>query len=193
MNYLLLRTRTAYLRGEEDTSTEDVIDSHIQSAIEDICNEYPFSWTQDDDTIANGDDLPTTINRKWGVIIVDSNGNTLTEIPPKDQHSTTSTSVYWLSGGKFYTHSTETLYIYFYYLPTALVNDADICLIPDGEAVAYLAASKMYIGDERNRELKEDYKGEAKERIQSMIAADELYGQTIIEGSIIDLNSQIRS
>lgn len=191
MNYLGLRTRTAYLRGEEDTGTEDVIDSHIQSAILDICNEYPFSWSSDDDTIADGDDLPTAINRKWGVVIIDSEGNRLTEISPTDQYSTDSTMVYWLSGGKFYTHSTETLYIFFYYLPTALSGDSDECLVPDAEAVAYLAAAKMYIGDERNAELKADYEKEASKRIDSMKIADQMYGPQLVEGSVLDYNSQI--
>jgi len=191
MTYLELRTRTQYLRGEEDTAGETVINSHIQYAILDILNRYPFSWANAEDTISDGDTLPTDINRKWGVVVKNSDGVEFTEILPSDQDSNSSDYVFWLSGGKFYTHSSDTLKIFYNYIPTALSGDSDVCIIPDGEAVAYLAASKMYIGDERNKELKDDYKKESNDRVMLMIQADSIYGPLVTERSVLDYNSQI--
>lgn len=194
--YLRLRTRTQYLRGEEDTAGETVINDHIQAAIEDIVNKYPFSWAQASETISDGDALSTltyTINQKWGMRVLDDDGNEYTRILPEDQYKYTGTDykVFWISASTFQTTSTDALNIHYYYIPAAMTGDSDVCIIPDGEAVAYLAASKMFIGDERNDKLQSIYEKEANDRIVSMWQADNSFGPIIMEGSVLDYNEQI--
>lgn len=206
MNYLQVRTRTQYLRGEEDTYGDTVINDHIQYAILDILNEYPFSWdiTSANLTLSSGiASLPSTYNPKWKIkdarITVSStqDDHVFTEINIDDRDKYSSSDyVYWItySAGTFTFNTpvqTGTVAIYYYYNPAAMSGDSDACIVPDGEAVAYLAASKMYVGDERNIEMKEDYKKEAKDRVQSMWIADNMFGPTITEGSVLDYNSQL--
>lgn len=196
MNYLQLRTRTAYLRGEEDTSVSTVIDSHIQSAIEDICNKYPFSWDKVVISQASNAVLPTNINPKWGMSVNDGN-NTWTRIDPENSYSYQGGEhVFWITYEsdrfKINTPTTTTLNITYSIVPTALSADGDVCIVPDGEAVCYLAAAKMYIGDERNAELKADYEKEATDRISSMQISDQMFGPQLREGSVIDYNPEMR-
>lgn len=196
MNYLDLRTRTQYLRGEEDTAGETVINNHIKYAILDIVNKHPFSWCRTIlTTQSTNTNLPATYNPKWGVLVNDTEVE-WTQIAPEESFKyADGDHVYWItyesSAYKLNAPSTETVTITYYAIPTALSLDADVCVVPDGEAVAYLAASKMYVGDERNIELKEDYKKEANDRILSMIQADSLYGPVVIEKSVLDYNIQI--
>jgi hypothetical protein len=195
MNYLALRTRTQYLRGEEDVAGDTVINSHIQYAILDILNKYPFSWAKTTTSQASNANLPANINPKWGISVNDGT-NEWTQVSPEQSYLySNGEMVFWITyvSDRFYlnTPSTETLNVTYSINPTALALDADVCIIPDGEAVAYLAAAKMYIGDERNADLKAVYEKDADIRIQSLISSDSMFGPILTEGSALDYNSQI--
>jgi len=71
------------------------------------------------------------------------------------------------------------------------LNTMEVCLVPDGEAVAYLAAAKMWIGDERNQALKADYEQEATARISQMYTQDINNGPTFYPRSLVADNSQL--
>jgi len=195
LNYLSLRTRTQYLRGEEDVAGDTVINSHIQYAILDILNKYPFSWAKTTVSQASNANLPTNINPKWGISVNDGDIE-WTQINPEHSFQYSgSEMVYWITyvSDRFYlnTPTTTTLNITYSLNPTSLSADIDVCIVPDGEAVAYLAAAKMYIGDERNAELKGDYEQESDKRVQSLIQSDAMFGPILTEGSVLDYNSQI--
>lgn len=195
MDYLSLRTRTQYLRGEEDVAGDTVINSHIQYAILDIINKYPFSWGKTTVSQASNANLPANINPKWGISVNDGSTEWSQVMPEHSYLYTGDEMVYWITyvSNRFYlnTPSTTTLNITYALNPTALSADADVCVVPDGEAVAYLAAAKMYIGDERNAELKADYEQESDKRISSMWQSDCMFGPQLTEASVIDLNPQI--
>jgi hypothetical protein len=196
MTYLELRTRTQYLRGEDDVAGDTVLNSHMQYAILDILNKYPFSWAKVVlTTQSTNADLPTDINPKWGISVNDGDVE-WTQINPEHSYLYSSGDhVFWITyvSDKFYLNApdTETINLTYSIIPTALSGDNDVCIVPDGEAVAYLAAAKMYIGDERNIELKQDYEQEAEKRIVSMWTADNMFGPILSEGSALDYNSQI--
>lgn len=195
MTYLELRTRTQYLRGEDNVAGDTTLNSHIQYAILDILNKFPFSWDKKVVSQATNANLPTDFNSKWGVSVNDGD-QTWSQINPEDSYAYTGQMVFWITYEsdryKINTENTETLNITYSTIPTALSGDSDVCIIPDGEAVAYLAAAKMYVGDERNVELKSDYEKEANDRIQSMWTADNMFGPQLQEGSILDINPQVR-
>jgi hypothetical protein len=196
MTYLQLRTRTQYLRGEEDVAGDTVINSHIQYAILDILNKFPFSWSKVVlTTQSTNTNLPSTYNPKWGISVNDTEGEWTQIFPEQSFLYKDGDHVYWItyesSAYKLNAPSTETVTITYHTIPTALSGDSDVCIIPDGEAVAYLAAAKMYIGDERNAELKADYLKESTDRVTSLIQADSLYGPDLTQGSILDYNNQI--
>jgi hypothetical protein len=190
MTFADLIKRVYYLRGDADytTSTTDltILKDHINYSIKDIINVYPFErWnvTTADLTLASGAaDLPSDFNPKWGIVdarIVESDtfdDKGFTPIPIEDRDSYADTNHrYWITYNTttnvwvFNTRlQTGTVTIYYYFIPTDLVADGNVCIVPDGEAVAYLAASKMWIGDERNAGLKNDYEQEATARITKM-------------------------
>ena len=203
MDYQTIRKRTAYLRGETDytTSTANtVINDHINYEIKEICNQFPFSWnlTSADLTLSSGvATMPTDYNPKWRIYdarIVGSNkmdDTKFSEIPIENRDDYQNTSVYWMTydtTAETYIFNTPTqsgtVTIYYYFIPADLSADADVCLVPDGEAVAYGAASKMYIGDERNIELKKDYGMEAQRRIQALWSGDNMFAPTYLERSV---------
>jgi len=202
MDYLTLRKRTTYLRGETDYSVANnlVICDHINNEIKEICNQFPFSWNLTSATLAlsaGTADLPTNYNPKFRIYdarIVGANTADdvrFSEIPIEDRDNFQNTSVYWITYNTTtskYVFNTPTqtgsIVIFYYFIPTDLSADGDVCIVPDGEAVAYGASSKMYIGDERNVPLKQDYEQESQKRIQSLWNADNMFGPVYAERSI---------
>lgn len=190
--YLQIRKRTQYLRGETDTAGDTVINDHIQAAVRDILNTYPFSWniTATNLTLSSGTaDFPADYNPKWDIDARISNSsvaddNIFNQITIRDRDAfDTSSYAFW----RTYNTSTSrhafntkiqsgTVTLYYHFWPTDLSADADVCIIPDWEAVAYLAAAKMFVGDERNVQLKADYEQEASSRIQALYQADMTFG-----------------
>ena len=207
--FLQIQTRYMYLRGENDVATiTDVDKSHLNYAIKDILNAFPFSWSLNTTTLtlsAGTASLPSDFNPIWGIYDArvstagQGNDNVFELIDVKDRDYFGSIDYnYWLTNSSgTYTFNTPiqtgTVTIYYYSLPTDLSGTTDNCIVPDGEAVAYLAASKMWIGDERNQALKVDYEKEAESRIQDMYNRDLNFGPKIYESSLPSENSVLNS
>jgi len=205
--FLDLQERYLYLIGETDVSTiTDIAKSHLNYSIKDILNAFPFSWNlkSADLTLSSGTaDLPTDFNPHWGIYdarIVNSNSNDdnifdLIDLKERDEYGSTD-YIYWITNDSgTYSFNTPvqsgTVTIYYYYIPDNLSGNDEICIVPDGEAVAYLAAAKNWIGDERNQQLKTDYEQEASIRIQSMHNHDLNFGSKTYEKSKVVDNSQL--
>ena len=202
--------RVYYLRGDADYTTAStdltIIKSHINYAIKDILNVYPFSWdlkTADLTLSSGAANLPTDYNPRWRICDARITGSTAgddyifdeIDLISRDNYCSTDYK-YWLTNnaGTYIFNTpvqTGTVTIYYYTLPTDLSSDNEVCLVPDGEAVAYLAAAKMWIGDERNQALKADYEQEATARISQMYTQDINNGPTFYPRSLVADNSQL--
>ncbi len=197
-----------YLIGETDVTAVTVVQkSHINAFVKDITNAFPFSWNvaTDDLTLSSGTaNLSADYNPNWHLedarIVGGSSNddNVFTEIDIKDRDAYGSTNyVYWITWdatNEVYVFNTPvqtgTVTIYYQFEPVDLSLDADVCIVPDGEAVAYGAAAKNWIGDERNVVLKQEYEREAANRIQRMYATDLNFGPKYLERSkVIDQTS----
>lgn len=214
--YLQLRKRTQYLRGESDysvSSSNTVINDHILFAIRDVISAYPFSWnrattTGSIATLTSGNygfALPANYFANWHIedtrVVSGSQGgdSIYTEIPIEDRNMYGNLSYgYWISYNtttslyEFNTTSTSGTITYTYhFVPADLSADGDTCIVPDGEAVALLAAAKMWVGDERNLQLKTDYLKDASSRISAMYSNDLTFGPTYSEGVPTDLQAQL--
>jgi hypothetical protein len=206
--YLQLRKRAQYLRGESDTDGETITNDHIQAAVRDILNTYPFSWNvaTADLTLSSGTaSLPADYNPKWGLLDARITGSStadddifsLVSIKDRDAYDSSSYPcwiTYNATTNRFIFNTnvqSGTVTIYYHFLPDDLADDATICIIPDWEAVAYLTAAKTWVGDERNLALKQDFEQEAKGRVQSMYQADLAFGPADRELNIVGINPQI--
>ena len=203
--YEEIRQRTAYLRGETNYNldSDEVIENHINASVKDICNSFSFSWnlTTTDITLSSGTaNLPSDYNSKWGLYDAREGENIFEQIDIKDRDKFGSADYkYYITydaTNKVYVFNSPgvqsgTVTIYYYFVPEVMDEDTDQCIVPDGEAVAYLAASKMWIGDERNQALKQDYEKEAGARITAMYRDDLNSGPDITQGNIIDYNSNL--
>lgn len=207
LTYTNLQQRAADIMGESSAST--TLKSHINAAIQDIMLVHPWSWALKKDTstvvLSSGaDNLPSDYNAKWGLadarIVNSSTGddNVFTRIPITDVDNYGSDDyVYWITwtaASSVHTFNSltqsGTVQIYYYHIPSDLSAGADVCIVPDSEAVAYLAAAKMYLGDERNQGLYQLFSQEAATRIRNLLMADaaqEVDGMPL--NSIIELNS----
>jgi len=208
MTFLQIYSRMLYLIGETDvTSITDVQKSHINAFVQDITNAFPFSWnlTTADLTLAAGvANLPVNYNPNWHlqdarVVVSSANDYIFTEIDPVDRDKYTTTDyVYWItfdtSTNNYVFNSltqTGTVTIYYYFTPATMTLDANVCVVPDGEAVAYGAAAKNWVGDERNEKLQKNYEQEAATRIQRMYNNDLSFGPKYLEYSKISDNSSL--
>ena len=214
LTYEEIRKRTAYLRGEtsyDTSSTNTIINDHINAAVREILKRYPFSWNlkkgSSDLTLSSGTaNLSADFNPKWGLKdarIVNSNQNddsVFTQIPVEDRDLYDSGDyVYWLTydtTNKVHVFNSLTqsgsVEHYYNFFHDDMSADEDVCIIPDGEAVAYLAASKMWVGDERNVGLSQLYEQEANARVQALIEADAMFGPVHRQGSVVGHNFRLR-
>lgn len=206
--YSQLKTRYQNLIGEGGTDPSTESESHINYAIKDICNAFPFSWniTSADLTLSSGvANLPTDYNQKWKIFdarVENSNNyndNVFTQINISDRDKYAEGDyVYWITynttTGRYVFNSktqTGTVKVYYYFIPTDLSGANDVCVVPDIEAVAYLAASKNWIADERNTGLKNVYEQEASSRIQALYSQDLNFSEIDFENSKISDNRYI--
>jgi hypothetical protein len=208
MIYSQIQTRYQYLIGENSTTPDAIGKSHINYSIKDICNAFPFSWdlTTTDLTLTAGvATLPANYNSKWGIYdarlinatVDDDNIFTLISIADRDKYNDTD-YVYWLTTNsttgrqEFNTPlQTGTVTIYYYFVPADLTADDNVCIVPDVEAVAYLAASKYWLSDDNDTNLKQVYEQEASSRIQQMYSQQMTFGPMPTFNSPIDQNPQL--
>jgi hypothetical protein len=217
MTFSNIQKRCYYLRGEFDytTASDDLttIKDHANAAVQDVVNMYPFSWNRktEDLTLSSGTatiaNTANDYNSKWHladarIANASAEGNDVIfhEIPLERRDDVNILeNVYWLT----YNTTTSryifntltdsgTVTIYYYFFPADMSSGSDICIVPDGEAVALLAAAKMYRGDERNLKLKQDYENEGMARIKELYTADQNYGPLEGSGTPTDLMSSLR-
>lgn len=204
--FATIRQRYLDLIGDPNGTIDDFGDRNINVAIQDILNKYRFSWdkvTTDLTLVAGVSNLPTDYCPKWHlsdariVASLDNNDNVFTEIAEWDRDKyTTDSHVYWLTYDQS-THrhvfnsltQTGTVTIYYQSSPADLSGVGDYCIIPDLEALSYLAASKSWIGNERDTLLAETYRKEADKLITAMYVGDMQSGETLIIGSVVSYDS----
>lgn len=198
MTFLEIQNR--FLALVDESTISSTHKSHINYSIKDILNAFPFSWdiATSDLTVASGvANLPSDYNPKWRIydarIVNSSTGDdyVYTEIDIKDRDKYSSTDyIYWItySSGNyvFNTHSDGTVTIYYYTLPTDLSADSDVCIVPDGECVAMLAAAKHFLGEDQDKDLKELYEKDADRRIKALYSQDLNFGPYNLEYSKAD-------
>ena len=197
-----LEIQNRFLALVDEAAIDSTHKSHINYSIKDILNEYPFSWdlASSDLTLATGSaDLPSTYNPKWRIydarIVVSSTGDDyiFQEIDVKDRDEYSATEyVYWITWDAtsevhvFNTPTqTGTVVIKYYILPVDLSADGDVCIVPDAEAVAMLAGSKWFLGEDQDGQLVSMYEGQAKQRIKAMYTQDMNFGPVQSESSKI--------
>ena len=195
-----IQQRYLDLIGQPTGTIDSFGTRNINGAINDIVNRYSFSWNLDsaDLTLAAGvADLPTDYNPRWGltdariVVSEDNNDQVFTQIPVYDRDKYSADDyVYWITpdpaNNKYIFNSkaqTGTVTVYYNVLPTDLSAASDPCIVPDLEAVSYLAASKNWIGSERDTELKREYEQMAKQYI------DALYFRDLYQGAEVQITS----
>ena len=203
--FTTLQQRYLDLIGDSDGTIDDFGKRNINSAIQDILNKYQFSWDikTDDITLAAGvATLPSDFNPLWNVVdarIVassDNDDNIFTQIRPEDRDSYSADDyVFWVTydtATDTYIFNSKTLTgtvtIYYNFSPADLSSGTDVCIIPDVEAVSYLAASKNWVGAERDTDLKKDYEAESDKLILAMYLRDLQNGPILSVGSIASYN-----
>lgn len=210
LTYTNLQTRTAYLMGETSAST--ILQSHINASIQDIVLLHPWSWTLKKTTgsLSSGTfSLASDYNAKFGIADArilgssSSDDHIFERIPVEDRDLYTEEDYkYWVTWDTtlavhvFNTHAstTGTVTYHYYFFPADLSAGADKCIVPDSEAVAYLAASKMWVGDERNSQLQQLYSQEASNRVRDLKVADlNTTTDSMTMGSVLDYNPSFRS
>ena len=187
--YATIKQRVQDLIGQPSGTISAFNVRNINNAVNDILNRYPFSWNlkTSDLTLATGTaDMPSDWNPKWGLndarIVASGTDNdnafTLISIYDRDKYSSDD-YVYWLTvdvaNNKtiFNTHTQSgTVTIYYNFVPADMSSDSDVCVVPDTEAVSYLAASKNWIGSERDVELKREYEQMAKQYVDALYFRD---------------------
>lgn len=203
--------------GADSTTTGATQKSHINAAIKDIISRNPYSWNVDTTTVtldASGEaNLPADYTPKWQLEdcrIVDSVGydTVFTHINIPSRNIDDSLNLYWITydvaNDIYVIHSnqaSETLTIYYHssYVGANaagtglddLSADTDVCAVPEQEAVAYLAASKHWISDERNEELASRFQREAEQRISALYIQDLNFGAQYYQGSPTDYEAQL--
>jgi hypothetical protein len=191
--YAQLKQDTANYTAKNDygTSSGNEIREHmINVAIRAIYNAHKWKMTwatsSEDLTMSSGAaDLDSSYNPLFGLSrCTDENNNDYTEINPADQGDYTNTDdyVYWID----YNTSTEcyrvntpstatTLSVIYNIVSTDLSDDADVCLIPDREAIAYYAAAKTWLAKERDEKNHDRYMTLYKEKLEELIEIDNKY------------------
>lgn len=197
--FLQIQQRYLDLIGDDTASVaDDKGKRHINRAIGDILNKYSFSWDIASDTLTVSGgvaSLPTDYNPLFGVLDARiDDQNIFTRVAISDKNTETA-NIYWITYDTttnryiFNTNTDGSVIIYYNFIPADLSGDSEVCLVPDIEAVAYLAASKNWIGDERNVELKREYEQMADRMIQALYIRDLEFGPVTEVGTIVDYNS----
>lgn len=198
-----VQTRYLDLIGDSDGTIDNFGKRNINQAVLDIVNRYSFSWNLKSATLTLSSgtaDLPVDFNPRWGLAdarieyLGEGGDNIFTVVPIFDRDNFGEDDfVYWItpdvSNDKyvFNTHTlTGSVTIYYNAIPTEMSGDSDKCAVPDKEAVAYLAASKNWIGAERDEALEQKYREIADRYITGLYFRDlqqgpELTVQTLSE------------
>lgn len=190
-----LQQRYLDLIGDSDGTIDSFGTRNINAAINDIINRFQFYWNIADTTITTSNgvaNLPTDYNPIWGIFDARSDViYTQISLTERDNYSE-GDAVYWITydtANNVYVFNSlkdETITIAYNFIPTDLTNASDVCVVPDIEAVSYLAASKNWIGAERDTELKREYEQEADKYIQAMWFRDQANGPVHYLGTLTE-------
>lgn len=190
--FLQEKNAVANILGKTDGTTPVVIrDNAINDVRQnEIANYYPFSWLRGSNTVttdASGQaDLPTDFNptHKPKDVRIESTGqggdNVFTQCNIEefdllnadqfryfiDYNSDTNL---W----RINTHNpSESIRIVYYKIPSTLVNDTDIDMIPDLKVIAYLAASTYWLSSERDETNSDRFRALGEARLQNLVIRD---------------------
>lgn len=172
------------LVGQPDGTIDARGTRNIRDGVKGVLNKYKFSWNKTTATIslvAGVATLPTDYNPVHNLddARIDDD-NVFTKIEPSDRSNYTEDSlVYWITFDKttntyIFNSLTQTgnIDIIYWFIPDAMTADADVCVIPDIDAIGYEAASRHWIGAERDVELKREYEQEANKYILALYVQD---------------------
>jgi hypothetical protein len=206
MTFLQIQTRFLVLIDESTITTNHK--SHINASVQDVVDAYPFSWNVKSGTVtlaSNVGNLPTDFNPKWGLLDarIENTGKVTDVIfTPKsltDRDSFGSTDAkYWItystSTSRYIFNSTydnSTITIYYYFFPTDMSSDSDVCVVPNMELVALLAASKHFLGEDQDDNLVKLYETRADDKIKRLYAQGLNFSEVDVEYSPVSDQTDI--
>ena len=190
--YLELKNATANQLGKSDGGSANTIrDNHINDVIRnEIADSYPFSWLRKSGSLSldsSGQaDLAADYNPVHPVYdlrkTVSGTGNDdiFTEVTREgfDKYSAGDYKFYVdynTSTNRYRVNTTEvslTATVTYYHKPTALSADADVCIVPDQDVVAYLSAARYWLSSERDEANHDRFKSLGNTRLQQLILSD---------------------
>jgi len=191
--FATLKRKVANRLGRTDNATDNTIrDNSIKDAADQIYQETKWSWTLKTATltVSSGTaDLPTDYNPSFGLdyavyeVSGDANDKPYIRVDVRDldlysssdrvyaiTYSDTS-DVYVFTSNQ----TTDTVKIYYHYLPAELSADADVCIVPDPMAVTYLAAAMWWLAKERDEDNYDRFYAKYSERLAKMISNDKSF------------------
>lgn len=190
--FLQLKNQTANALGKDDGGTANTIrDNHINDVIRnEIADAYPFSWLRKTNSAislnSSGQaDLPSDYNPNHKLLLrkvyAGAGGDQVFTAVDAEYFDNffagsyryfidynTSTDLYRLNT----TETSVTVEIIYYHKPAIMTDDTDICVVPDADLVAYLAAARYwlsYLGDETNHDR---FKALGNQRLQQLVLND---------------------
>jgi|SRR6185369_2462380 len=207
--YLQLKTKTANVLGRNDGGTANAIrDNIINSVIQDeIANSFPYSWNRKTNASisidSNGQsDLPSDYNPTHKLYDVrEVASGTANDVIYREQPRELFDSLSIATGGYFIDYNTntnvyrintsvpsKTLQIIYYYIPATLTADADICVVPNADAVVYLAAASFWLSAERDETNHDRFKQLGLQKVAEMIQRDKKAQPRVRRGSMFGAN-----
>lgn len=195
------------LIGETSSATATTAGQrHINATVNDIIGQYSFSWntkTSSLTLVAGVATLPTDFYAGWGIddarIVNSSTGDDeiFAYVPTVDRDSYDSdTPIYWITYDtttfEYIFHSnrqTGTVEIIYHFIPADMSAVGDHCIIPDGELVAYGAAAKNWVADERNIELKREYEATYNNGVKALYLQDLQNGAEYMVDSLASIQT----
>jgi len=191
--YAILKRKVANRLGKTDNATANTIrDNCIKDAYTQICQDR-WSWTLKSDTLTVSSgvaNMPSDFNPSAGIVYAcyevtgDANDKPYIRVDVRElDNYTDSERVYFLTYSSGYwvfnsNQDSDTVKVYYHYIPTELSDDADVCIVPDDMAVVYLAAAMWWLAKERDEANYDRFYAKYLERRNEMLALDKAYNST---------------
>lgn len=191
--FLQLKNATANQLGKSDGGTANTIrDNHINDVIRnEIADVFPFSWLRKTNSSISLDssgqsDLPSDYNPNHKLydlrkVVSGSGGDTqFTEVNRElfDRYGSGTYKYYidYNTGTNLYRLNTTqvsiTAQVTYYHRPAAMTADADVCVVPDQDVIAYLAAARYWLSSERDETNHDRFKALGNQRLQQLVLND---------------------
>lgn len=195
LTYLQIKNRVANRSGRTDGGTANTIrDNAINNVIRDtIANAHPFSWLRRSTTVATDasgqGDLPANFNPNHklqpGFVYISASGvgndTPLTEVPREnfDLYNSAQNYKFYIdyntSTNRYRLNTSEpstTVTVVYYHIPTDLSSDSDTCVVPDPDAVVYLASAYYWLAKERDEQNHDRDQALGQQALTRMITND---------------------